>query len=198
MRTGDGGVTLVCDFKASGRVLAFICQKPFECPPARVEHRFGHPCLDELETTHVTDDYFLVPIYKPPRELMQGIRPAAGDLLESDGARIVNCWFAQLNRVSSKRVASETALRSSVIRVGDADDRAGETYRNIRFAHDNFGRCGWSFVHNFPLRRRRTAASIARAILGNFEISRFDICRYACWLSTATRGGAFSRRRSST
>jgi hypothetical protein len=63
MRTGDGGVALVRDFKASGRVLAFICQKPLEHAPARVEHGFGHPRFDELQTTHVTDDDSLIPIY---------------------------------------------------------------------------------------------------------------------------------------
>jgi hypothetical protein len=63
MRTGDGGVAFVRDFKASGRVLAFICQKPLERPPTRVQHGFGHPRSDELETTHVTDHDMLVPIY---------------------------------------------------------------------------------------------------------------------------------------
>jgi hypothetical protein len=80
MRTGDAGVSLVRDFKASGRVLAFICQKPLERPPARIEHGFGHPCFDELQTTHVTDDDFLISTYKLPRKYMQGIRPAACDL----------------------------------------------------------------------------------------------------------------------
>jgi hypothetical protein len=80
MRTGDGGVSLARDFKASGRVLALVCQKPLEHPPTRIEHGFGHPCLDELQSTHVTDDYMLISIYHLSRKLMQGICPAARDL----------------------------------------------------------------------------------------------------------------------
>jgi hypothetical protein len=60
-------------------VLAFVCQKPLEHAPARIEHGFRHPRFDELQTTHVTDDDFLIPIDHLSRKLMQGIGPAAGD-----------------------------------------------------------------------------------------------------------------------
>jgi hypothetical protein len=80
MRTGDAGVSLVRDFKASGRVLAFVCQKPLECPPARIQHGFRHPRFDKLQRTHVTDNDFLILGYHFPRKYMQGIRPAACDL----------------------------------------------------------------------------------------------------------------------
>ena len=79
-RTGDAGVSLARDFKASGRVLAFVCQKPLEHAPARIEHGFRHPRFDELQTTHVTDDDMLISIYDFPRKYMQDIHPAACDL----------------------------------------------------------------------------------------------------------------------
>jgi hypothetical protein len=60
-------------------VLAFICQKPLEHPPARVQHGFRHPCFHQLLRAHITDDDFLITIDHFPRKLMQGIRPAAGD-----------------------------------------------------------------------------------------------------------------------
>jgi hypothetical protein len=78
IRTGDAGVSLVRDFKASGRVRALVCQKTLEHAPARVQHGFRHPRFDELQTTHVTDDDFLIDHF--PRKYMQGIRPAACDL----------------------------------------------------------------------------------------------------------------------
>jgi hypothetical protein len=77
IRTGDAGVSLVRDFKASGRVRALVCQKALEHAPARVQHGFRHPRLDKLQIAHVTDDDFLISIYHLPRKLMQGIRPAA-------------------------------------------------------------------------------------------------------------------------
>jgi hypothetical protein len=80
IRTGDAGVSLVRDFKASGRVLAFVCQKALEHAPAGVQHGFRHPRFDKLQRAHVTDNDFLILGYHFPRKYMQGIRPAACDL----------------------------------------------------------------------------------------------------------------------
>ena len=82
IRTGDGGVSLVRDFKASGRVLALICQKPLERPPARIEHGFGHPCFDELLSAHVTDDNML--IGRPSAEKIHA-RHLPGSVRSCDG-----------------------------------------------------------------------------------------------------------------
>jgi hypothetical protein len=60
IRTGDAGVSLARDFKASGRVLALVCQKALEHAPAGVQHGFRHPRFDKLQTTHVTDDDMLI------------------------------------------------------------------------------------------------------------------------------------------
>jgi hypothetical protein len=79
-KTGDGGVSLARDFERSARLLALGLQKAPEHPPAGIQHGFGHPCPDELQATHVTDDDFLILTYDFPRELMQGIGPATGDL----------------------------------------------------------------------------------------------------------------------
>jgi hypothetical protein len=79
-KTGDGGVSLVGDFERSGRLLALICQKDLEHPPAGIQHGFGHPRLDQLQAAHVTDDNFLITIDHLSGKLMQGISPAAGDL----------------------------------------------------------------------------------------------------------------------
>jgi hypothetical protein len=37
----------------------------------------GHPCLDELQSTHVTDDNMLISIHDLPGKLVQGVGPAA-------------------------------------------------------------------------------------------------------------------------
>jgi hypothetical protein len=79
-KTGDSGVSLAGDFERSARLLALVLQKAPERPPAGIQHGFGHPCPDELQATHVTDDDFLKLTYDFPRELVQGIGPAAGDL----------------------------------------------------------------------------------------------------------------------
>src|ERR1700691_5719756 len=79
-KTGDGGVSLAREFERSARLLALGLQKAPEHPPAGIQHGFGHPCPDELQATHVTDDDFLILTYDFPRELMQGIGPATGDL----------------------------------------------------------------------------------------------------------------------
>jgi hypothetical protein len=79
-KTGDAGVSLAGDFERSGRLLALVFQKALEHAPPGIQHGFGHPCSSKLQTTHVTDDDFLIPIDHLSRKLMQGIGPAAGGL----------------------------------------------------------------------------------------------------------------------
>jgi hypothetical protein len=53
--------------------LALVQQLRFEHPPARIQHGFGHPGLDEFLAAHVANDNSLIAIHDLPRKLMQGV-----------------------------------------------------------------------------------------------------------------------------
>src|SRR5258706_9694603 len=66
------------DRSASAGLVAFVLQWRLEHPPAGIEHGLRHPGLDQLEATHIANDYGLVLLNDPPTELVEGIGASPG------------------------------------------------------------------------------------------------------------------------
>jgi hypothetical protein len=76
-RTSAAGVSFADSENASAGILAFVLQLRFEHTPARIQYGFCHPCLNQLETAHVANDYVLIPINNLSRKFMERIGTAA-------------------------------------------------------------------------------------------------------------------------
>src|SRR3954470_1440661 len=74
-RTASRGVSLVDDLDGSAGALAFVLQESFEQAPAGVQYGLRHPCLRQLQATHIAHDNLLIGIHQPAAELMAGILP---------------------------------------------------------------------------------------------------------------------------
>jgi hypothetical protein len=78
--TGDAGVSFVDDFKHPGSLLALVIQEIPEHAPSGIQHRLCHPGFGQLETAHVANKDFLIPLNYLPRKFVQRIGPAARGL----------------------------------------------------------------------------------------------------------------------
>jgi hypothetical protein len=72
-RTASRGVSLVDDLYGSAGALALVLQESFEQAPARIEHGLSHPCLRQLQATHIAYDDLLIRVDQLAAELMAGI-----------------------------------------------------------------------------------------------------------------------------
>src|SRR6202023_1466530 len=76
VRAPSRGVCFADDQYASAGLTALGLQLCFEHTPAGVQHRFRHPCLDQLQAAHIAYEDILISIDSFSTEFMEGVAPS--------------------------------------------------------------------------------------------------------------------------